>query len=159
MIFEIIIIYSFMNSNEDVDGRDSLLDDVLNDIASQSMKEKNLFKKSLNTVSEENIASSDEPESNDVVAPYSEIEYESHPDVQYSPMEVLKHSLKWSLVVAGILFLFHQKSVLGNITTYVPNMFVTVSTNMSHHTLNNWGNLFISFLGAFIFFVLYHWVL
>lgn len=160
-----------MNTVESHPNQDNetLLNDVLQDIMNQNQKEKQLFQK---TLEKDNDSNSLPPNSQTNHSKNQEHNYEPQNTDEYytnpqniysgsvnqnvytpSPMDLLKESLKWSLIVAGILFLFQRTAVINNLISYMPSKFITDGS------LNTFGSLLVSFIGGIIFFILFHWIL
>jgi hypothetical protein len=81
--------------------------------------------------------------------------YHNNPNKQYqiSPMELLKESMKWALIVSSILFVMTRPSVMSSISNLAPMRF------LDNGALNIYGALLYSLFGGFLFFVIYHWIL
>lgn len=150
-------------------NEEELLNNVLQDIAQTTQKERTLFNKSLsnNTDDVPNKIMYEEEEPN-----VEQIHYNSNPTVATpmynnqssnssssyispTPMELLKESLKWSVIVAGLVFLFSRPTIVNNLAQYLPSKLL-VEGGVG---LNTFGAIFIAFLAGFLFFVLFHWIM
>ncbi len=141
------------------DHDEELLQNVLQDIANQTKKEKKLFNQTLRQSPSESeyekAKSNGYEEAEEIAQTYTD----SGTTVPYanlgpSKMEVLKESFKWSAVVALILFIFSQPTIVNKLSQYFPSKLLTESGS-----LNLWGTASLSIIGAAIYFVLFHWVL
>ncbi len=150
-------------------NEEELLNNVLQDIAQTTQKERSLFNKSLsnNTQHIEDVLSK-ETYDEDLI-PDEKTHYNSTASspsynnniassssyISPTPMELLKESLKWSVIVAGLVFLFSRPTIINNLAQYLPNKLV-VEGGLG---LNTFGAIFVAFLAGFLFFVLFHWIL
>lgn len=147
-------------------NEEELLNNVLQDIAQTTQKERSLFNKSLSN----NTQQIDEVSHKDIyeedIIPDEKIHYSPTPAynnvstssssyVSPSPMELLKESLKWSVIVAGLVFLFSRPTIINNLAQYLPSKLLVDGGQ----GLNTFGAIFIAFLAGFLFFVLFHWIL
>lgn len=141
------------------DHDEELLQNVLQDIANQTKKEKKLFNQTLRQSPSESeyekAKSNGYAEAEEIAQTYTD-SGSAVPYVNLGPskMEVLKESFKWSAVVALILFIFSQPTIVNRISQYFPSKLLTESGS-----LNLWGTVLLSIIGAAIYFVLFHWVL
>lgn len=149
-------------------NEEELLNNVLQDIAQTTQKERTLFNKSLlpnhsdenssKIIYEEEVPNVEQMQYNsDIATPV----YNNHSSnstnayVSPTPMELLKESLKWSVIVAGLVFLFSRPTIVNNLAQYLPSKLL-VEGGVG---LNTFGAIFIAFLAGFLFFVLFHWII
>lgn len=149
-------------------NEEELLNNVLQDIAQTTQKERTLFNKSLlpnhsdenssKIIYEEEVPNVEQMQYNsDIATPV----YNNHSGnstnayVSPTPMELLKESLKWSVIVAGLVFLFSRPTIVNNLAQYLPSKLL-VEGGVG---LNTFGAIFIAFLAGFLFFVLFHWII
>lgn len=151
-------------------NEEELLNNVLQDIAQTTQKERSLFNKSLsnNTQQVEEVLSKESYDED--LIPDEKTHYNSSASspaynnnnnassssyISPTPMELLKESLKWSVIVAGLVFLFSRPTIINNLAQYLPTKLV-VEGGLG---LNTFGAIFVAFLAGFLFFVLFHWIL
>lgn len=149
-------------------NEEELLNNVLQDIAQTTQKERTLFNKSLSNNQSDEIPNKimyEEDEPNVEQVHYNNTPslatpiYNNHTNTTSSsyisptPMELLKESLKWSVIVAGLVFLFSRPTIINNLAQYLPSKLLVDGG------LNTFGAIFVAFLAGFLFFVLFHWIM